>query len=189
MHIRAASPRLSRVAKASASIGAREAGKRAPPRISAEPAAENIVKQRRIANEEKILKDDSHALAKGEWRVLAPMCTSEDDLTFRRFERSSQASQKTGLSCSGGTDNGDELSTRQLDIDPAKQPSPASLQSQPAKGYLFGRHHHWLPRLASATDSFSEPRCRGGIYLDQPRGKDSIAKFRVFIVHRKQRVA
>jgi hypothetical protein len=103
------------------------------------------------------LEYDPQALAKGGWRVMATMCTAEDDLTLRRFKRSSEASQKTGFSCSGRTNNGDELSTRHLDINPAKQPSPASLQTQPAKGHLFRRQHHSLPRLPSATDSFSEP--------------------------------
>ena len=169
-------------------IGAREAGERAPPGISAKPAAQHIVKKRSIANEEKILEYDPQALAKGGWRVMATMCTAEDDLTLRRFERSSEASQKTGFPAPEGPTTAMNF-PRGTSISIPRNNHRPRLSNPTREGSP-------VPEAASLAAAFGErdrffqrAKVCGGVHLHQARSEDPIAKFRVFVVHGKQRGA
>jgi hypothetical protein len=134
------------------------------------------------------LEYDPQALAKGGWRVMATMCTAEDDLTLRRFKRSSEASQKTGFSCSGRTNNGDELSTRHLESIPRNNHRPRLSKPNPRR-VTCSEGSITRCRVCRARQILSASQVCGGVHLHQARSEDPIAQFRVFVVHGKQRGA
>ena len=170
-------------------IRAREAGKRAPPWISSKPSAKHVMKQRSIPDEQKILKDNSQTLAKGGRRVAAALRALEDNFSLRRRHAARQTSQEAGLSGSGWPYNCDETFPRGISRSiPRKSHRSRLFNPNPRSVTCSGLVGHSLPRLASAIDSFSEPRWAAGIDLHEPGGKYAIAKFRIFFVHRKQRM-
>ncbi len=90
--------------------------------------------------------------------MAAPLRALKDDFSLRRDNASRETSHEAGLPGSGRPYDRNELPSWHLDIHPAKKPAVLPFQSQFAKGYLFGPVSHSLPRLASAIESFNEPR-------------------------------